>query len=159
MNKNHKKGKTLGTGLKLALIFASLAVVALIGWLVYDRFFKTCDTCGTPIVKELNEGDNDTTITIHPNDQVKVTLLSTYWQFQKLDNEKIIKQLGDPIYNAAALGTTVPGSGVGTVVVEYQAVAVGQAQISASRTSCGEALRCTPDQQSYKVTINVVSRQ
>jgi len=79
MNKNHKKGKTLGTGLKLALIFASLAVVALIGWLVYDRFFKTCDTCGTPIVKELNEGDNDTTITIHPNDQVKVTLLSTYW--------------------------------------------------------------------------------
>jgi hypothetical protein len=41
------------------------------------------------------------------------------------------------------------------VTVTYQAVGGGQATISAARTSCGEALRCTGNQGSYSVLVVV----
>ena len=49
----------------------------------------------------------------------------------------------------------MPGGGCNPVVATFTAMSAGTAVLSASRTSCGEALRCGPDNSHYHVTIIV----
>ena len=55
----------------------------------------------------------------------------------------------------APAGCQVAGMGCGTVSLKFKAINKGISTVNASRTSCGEALRCTPAQSSYYVTIKV----
>ncbi|HEX5439678.1 MAG TPA: hypothetical protein VFW76_02255, partial [Ktedonobacterales bacterium] len=50
-----------------------------------------------------------------------------------------------------------PGSGCGTVSQEFRAAKSGIAQISASRVSCGEAMRCVGPAGHYQLTVQVTS--
>ncbi|MFZ2804466.1 MAG: hypothetical protein WA001_04540 [Patescibacteria group bacterium] len=107
-----------------------------------------------PSTKKLDENDNKTTVSANVGDRVELVLNSTYWQVAPPSSD-VLKQVADPVVVPILIGH-VPGSGAGTVTVDYQVTKTGTAQISASRTSCGEALRCTGDQGSYSVTINSV---
>jgi len=49
----------------------------------------------------------------------------------------------------------VPGGGCGTVTAVYRGTAPGQAQVTASRTSCGEAMGCTADKSHFVVYVIV----
>jgi hypothetical protein len=51
----------------------------------------------------------------------------------------------------------VAGSGCGTVAQEFRAVAPGMAQVTASRVSCGEALRCGDAAGHYQLTVEVTA--
>ena len=102
---------------------------------------------------EIGDDDKGKTLTASVGARIRVVLHSTYWQFAD-GSSQAIKQLGDPRV-VPDLTVSVPGSGAGTVTVEYQAIAPGQATIQASRTSCGEALLCAEDQRAWQVTIIV----
>ncbi len=106
----------------------------------------------------LNEASNGKVVTVHATDHLTLTLHSTYWTIAPLPKQKVITQVGPtvtaPRLPASANGC-VPGQGCGTVTAHFLATGVGQIRLSASRTSCGEALRCTPRQSHWTVVIRV----
>jgi hypothetical protein len=98
---------------------------------------------------------NGKAVTLHVGDVLSATLGSTYWMF------------GPTPSNLAADGPMTthvggsscprfPGSGCGWVQRQYQATRAGSAVLSASRTSCGEALRCTGGAGRWRLTVRVV---
>lgn len=108
-----------------------------------------------PTVKNLSESDKNTTVTLKTGDRIWVVLNSTYWEFSP-PSSNVLMQVAEPVY-APDLKGHIPGSGAGTVTVEYLVANAGTALISASRTSCGEALLCTGDQGSYAVTVQATA--
>ena len=102
----------------------------------------------------VTEANNGQTITKHRGDVLVVTLASTYWQF----NRSTGVLMADGTTAVAAGGAhcpRYPGSGCGTVTQRYRATNAGPGTASASRTSCGEALRCSAEQSRWRITVDV----
>ena len=108
----------------------------------------------------ITERSNHKVVIIKVNEYFSVQLHSTYWTFDKLTGQNI-KQIAAPVVIPTAPGSNAPGNcqiagmGCGTLTWKLKAVAKGSTTVSASRTSCGEALRCTPEQSTYSVKIVV----
>jgi hypothetical protein len=83
-----------------------------------------------------------------------VVLRSTYWRLNEAANPAVVAADGPPTV-AASRDACVPGAGCGTVTQSFVAVGTGQAELSADRTLCGEAMRCRPDQQHFAVSVVV----
>jgi hypothetical protein len=113
-------------------------------------------TSGTTTPSSVHAGDaqNGTTVTLHPGQTLVVALASTYWTFAGSSDPKVLASVGTPV---AAPGTCPPGAGCGTVSQAFHAVGPGTAQVSASRVSCGEAMRCTGGAGSYRLTVQVTA--
>ena len=105
----------------------------------------------------VSESDAGTTVRVAVGSTLVVTLHSTYWGFASPSNPAILRQVGGVTTDPVLPPACVPGAGCGTVSVTYQAAAVGQSAISASRTTCGEALSCTGTAGSYSVQVVVTS--
>ena len=109
----------------------------------------------TPKTYSIDEGANNKTVTISRGDHVVLVLHNTYWTIQGSSNAAVLKSNGQPTAASSPSPCHPPGTGCGTVSQKYVAVASGTAHVRASRTSCGEALRCSPSPQRYDVTIVV----
>jgi hypothetical protein len=83
-------------------------------------------------------------------------LASTYWTLQPSSNPIVLQPNGQPIV-APQIRGCVPGQGCGTVTTDFTASTTGTAIVTATRTTCGEALACTPANSHYEVTITVIS--
>ena len=108
----------------------------------------------------LTESNKNRLVKVRIGESFSVQLHSTYWSFDSIKG-KSIKAIGTtkvapimPGPNAPA-GCQVAGMGCGTVSLKFKAINKGISTVNASRTSCGEALRCTPAQSNYHVTIKV----
>jgi hypothetical protein len=111
---------------------------------------------GVPATLTAAEPDNGRTLTLSVGDELVVRLSSTYWEFTTPPGGGAVTSLGPQEVIASAPGTgCVPGAGCGTVTARFRAVAPGRQTISADRTSCGEALRCTGTQGSYQLYLVV----
>jgi hypothetical protein len=103
----------------------------------------------------VNEHDNHATVTIHRGDRVRVVLHNTYWSIDGAHG-RALKAKG-PQKTVGHMGAgCVPGAGCGTVTRAFTAAHTGTARLVAGRDSCGEAMRCTDGQGSFRVTIHVV---
>lgn len=99
----------------------------------------------------VGDADKGKTVTAHPGEVIAVTLGSTAWTIDAAKGAAVTTQ------GEQTTAVTRPGPGApGTTTRHYLAVATGTATISASRQSCGEALKCTPAQAAFSVTINVM---
>jgi len=99
-----------------------------------------------PSVVVATDKDNGGTVVLRRGQQLRVVLSSTYWQFQKSSNPAVLRDEGQPQVSpqqTSSSGSCVPGQGCGTVTATFLAVSPGRATVTATRTSCGEALRCT----------------
>jgi hypothetical protein len=116
-----------------------------------------CDRPGSAVGQQiqLDETDKGHTVRVAPGERITVVLHSTYWRFAPLPSTDVLSMDGEPVVAAAPPGTCVPGGGCGTVTAGYFARGVGSTALTASRTSCGEALGCSPDQASFSVTLVV----
>lgn len=104
----------------------------------------------------VTDADSGHTVTVQRGATIRLVLHSTYWRVHGSSRPSVVAGAGAPRYDATRGG--VAGSGRGTVTVTYRALARGRATLTASRSACGEALRCTPAQGTYSVTIVVRSR-
>jgi len=111
--------------------------------------------CGsaTPATRQLSEPDNGHTLRVRTGTTLRVVLHSTYWTFARNSAPSVVRVSGAPTYSPRPGG--IPGSGNGSVSETLRAAVPGRATVSASRRSCGEALRCSPGQGSYSVVIVV----
>lgn len=106
----------------------------------------------------ISESSNGKRIQVATGSLLKIALHSTYWAAGATTN---LKPIGEPTITPIIPSDTSPancrhpGTGCGTVVWSYKVIKKGSAMFSATRTSCGEALRCTPDQMLFKVNLKV----
>jgi len=99
------------------------------------------------------EADNGHTISVAVGDVVVLALHSTYWQVVPLAPGAALRATGPASVAASRSTGCPPGQGCGTVTASFQAVASGRVVITASRSSCGEALRCTGAAGSYRLSV------
>ena len=108
----------------------------------------------TPAVSHLAGADNGRTLTVAVGDRVQVVLASTYWSFVPLPDGSVLRLDGSP-RTFPQFSHCVPGEGCGTVSATFTALAAGTVAVAATRTSCGEALACAPDQRNFRVVVEV----
>jgi hypothetical protein len=114
----------------------------------------TTTTAVAPSAVQVSETQNGSTVHVAKGGSVAVVLHSTYWTLAAPSNAAVLQEEGQPTVTPMMQGC-VPGQGCGTVTAVYAVVGPGQSQLSASRTSCGEALRCTGTQGAWSVTVDV----
>jgi len=102
------------------------------------------------------EDDSGSTLTIVQGRTLTVILHSTNWRFDSVGDPAVLRQLYEPVYAADSSGR-IPGTGAGIPTVGFTAIGPGVAIIRVSRTSCGEALRCTGTQGEFSLIVNVIS--
>lgn len=103
----------------------------------------------------VNEADNGTSIAVGVGSEVTLQLANTYWQVQASSDPAVLALVSGPTASGAGPSACLPGMGCGFVTAAFRALAPGQATITASRTTCGEALLCTGSAGAYEVTIIV----
>lgn len=134
---------------------ASLAAAALaVGALAACASSGGQPAGGQPSTVALRQADEGRRVSVATHSTLVVRLDNTYWQFQPPSSTHVLRLLGVTVHRDAH---AVLGSGRGTVVARYRAVAPGQAVLAATRRICGEALACPPGQRTYRVTVVVRS--
>jgi len=106
----------------------------------------------------LADADNKRNISIKLNTSITIALASTYWLDAKATNLKVVKAknvVPIPFGPTAPEGCQHPGTGCGTSTWVFKASKKGKASFTVTRDSCGEAMRCTPDQATYKLRFTI----
>ncbi len=102
----------------------------------------------------LTFADKGRTVRVPRGTAVVLRLDSTYWGIAPSSNPQVVAGT-TPVVKTDPRRMTPPGTGAGTVIEQFRTLATGTARLSAVRTSCGEALRCSPAQGAFAVTIVV----
>ncbi|MFE7857997.1 hypothetical protein [Streptomyces sp. NPDC057403] len=111
---------------------------------------STSASAGHSVV--LEEQARGTTVRVTAGTHLLVRLHSTYWSTPAGSNPQVLDAVGGGTTTA---GTCPPGRGCGLSSARFTALRPGTAHITARRHSCGEAMRCSPGQERYDVTVTV----
>ncbi len=105
----------------------------------------------------VDESANGRTITLHVGARLTVVLHNTYWEFAPASDPAVLAADGMPVVTPAGPVACVPGAGCGTVTAAFSARSTGRAVVRASRTTCGEAVRCVGGRGDFEVAVVVVA--
>lgn len=147
---------------------AVIAVVAAVTWYATgghrnaDRPATAARTAVPPEPAVVGQSANGRTLTLRTGQTLRVVLGSptaagsTSWSFAPLGSG-VLSPLGTPTVTPDRSDGNCgrPGMGCGTVALTLTAQATGTTEVSASRTSCGEAIRCAAGQDRFHVTVVV----
>jgi hypothetical protein len=105
----------------------------------------------------VRDNANGKTVHMRVGDRLELILASTYWTVHRSSAPDVLRQDGPTrLLPRPKSCSKIPGLGCVPVKTSFTAPTVGRAVITASRTSCGEALRCVGDGGRFKVTVLVV---
>lgn len=107
-----------------------------------------------PRTVALDERARGTRVRVAVGTLIVVRLHGAYWSTPAGSNLRVLASTGG---GTTATGTCPPGRGCGISSARFTALRPGTAHITARRDSCGEAMRCSPGQGRYDVTV-VVTR-
>lgn len=107
-----------------------------------------------PSVRQVTEAQNGAEVRLAAGDTLVVVLHSTYWGTTTTASPPTIL-LRTALVTTPAPHPNFPGSGQGTVVARFRALGPGVAQVTAFRTTCGEAMRCTAHQGQFRLSVRV----
>lgn len=107
---------------------------------------------GNPLLIE--DGANGQTVQVPVGARVELLLHSSYWDIAPSSRPGVLAETSPPT-DLPVTPTCPPGVGCNPVEATFSALQAGSAVLSASRTSCGEAMACTPDQRHFQVTVVV----
>lgn len=103
----------------------------------------------------LDEHANRTDVQVHVGSRVELLLHSDYWTIHGSSQPAVLEQNGPTLQLPRTPPNCAPGLGCNPLEALFTALRPGHAVINASRTTCGEALPCLPDQRTYTVTVTV----
>lgn len=108
------------------------------------------------VVTVSSDHANGRTFRVKVGQRLNLILTSTYWQLHGSSAPAVLRQDGaTKLLPRPSSCTKLPGLGCTPVRAPFLALAPGTAVITASRTTCGEALRCAADQSHFRITIVV----
>ncbi|MFJ8623015.1 hypothetical protein ACIRD3_09215 [Kitasatospora sp. NPDC093550] len=113
----------------------------------------TSPAAPSPAAVTVDEHADHTTVRVAVGTTLTLALHSTYWSAATSSAPEVLAPTGAP--STAPSPSCRPGGGCGTVTAAFTARAAGTARLTATRTSCGEALNCPPEQRGYEVTVEV----
>jgi hypothetical protein len=105
-------------------------------------------------VLHASDAQDGGTVTLRQGQKLRIVLHSTYWQFKAVTRPKVLRLAGEPQVIPKMEGC-VPGQGCGTVTATFVARRRGSVAVTATRTTCGEALACTATSGRYRLTVTV----
>ncbi|SDN39790.1 hypothetical protein [Actinacidiphila guanduensis] len=105
-----------------------------------------------PAALTLDEHAPRTGVHVRSGTVVVVRLHSTYWSTPTSSDPAVLVPGGG---GSSPAGSCPPGGGCGVASARFTAAHPGTAHVTAHRSSCGEAMRCPPGQDSYEVTVTV----
>jgi hypothetical protein len=99
--------------------------------------------------------DKGKTVDLRVGETLRVVLDNTYWSTNPPSSNSagLVQRGAVKVY--PRLAGCVAGEGCGTVITLFRATAAGTAMVSASRVSCGEAMRCTSGNGTFEVTVRI----
>jgi hypothetical protein len=111
---------------------------------------------GLPLHVVIAAGDaaNGTTMHARVGDRVELTLSSDYWTVEGSSAPAVLRQNGATV-QLPRQPHCPPGVGCAPLRTGFTALAPGTAMITATRTTCGEALRCVGSQGRFALTVVV----
>jgi hypothetical protein len=135
---------------------AGLAMAAAVAALAAAGCGVTASAAGGPAVIVIHGDANGSTVQAGAGDRVELILSSSYWDVAGSSSPTVLRQDGPAVLMSRPSSCPdIPGLGCTPVRANFTALADGRAVITASRSSCGEALRCRPDQMRFTVTVVV----
>jgi hypothetical protein len=109
---------------------------------------------GGPTVIVVRDHDNGKAVSAGAGDRIELILSSSYWHVTGSSAPSVLRQDGPPVLLPRPSGCPhIPGLGCIPVRADFTALTDGRAVITASRSACGEALRCKPDQTRFTVIV------
>lgn len=112
-------------------------------------------------ITSLSEKNASKTVTVKLGARVELNLHSMYWGLAVPAKSSSLTSKGQPILKpifpspSAPAGCKIAGSGCGTQTWVFVATKVGLTHLVASRTTCGEAMKCTSSTGRFTVTVKV----
>ena len=104
----------------------------------------------------LRDNANGKIVTVRTGETVDLILASSYWRVSGSSSSRVLHQNGPSFLLPRPSNCPhIPGLGCTPIEVVFSARTAGHAWITASRTSCGEALACAPSQRYFRVKIIV----
>lgn len=111
---------------------------------------------GGPMVIMVHEDANGKAVSARAGDRIELILSSSYWHVTGSSAPSVLRQDGPPgLLSRPSSCPDIPGLGCIPVRAIFTALADGKAVITASRSACGEALPCMPDQTRFTVVVVV----
>jgi hypothetical protein len=99
---------------------------------------------------------NGKAVSARAGDRIELILSSSYWHVTGSSAPSVLRQDGPPVPLPRPKSCPdIPGLGCIPVRANFTALTDGRAAITASRSACGEALRCKPDQTRFTVVVVV----
>jgi hypothetical protein len=112
-----------------------------------------------PRVIVLHNPASGKVVSARPGDRIELILSSSYWHVTGSSKTSVLRQDGRSVLLSKPKSCPdIPGLGCVPVRADFTAVSKGKATIAATRSVCGEALRCKPDQMRFTVTVVVAAR-
>jgi hypothetical protein len=102
----------------------------------------------------VTDTDSGKTLSLPVGTTLIVKLSADNWTVGPATNPAVLRMNGQPTQSPSSC---IPGGTCGTTTASFSAEQVGQAQVSASRDYCGEAIRCTPPVDAWSITLQVAS--
>jgi hypothetical protein len=137
---------------RLAIGAVSIALAVSLGALVANASTGTAPPTRSTVT--VTFGDKGSTVRLQVGETLRVLLDNTYWSIGPSSRPRLLAPHGAVRVHPRLTGC-VPGEGCGSVTALFRALEPGTAVISASRVSCGEALRCTGGNGSFDVTVRI----
>ena len=111
---------------------------------------------GGPTVIVVHDDANGKAVSTRAGDRIELILSSSYWHVTGSSAPSVLRQDGPPVLLSRPSGCPgIPGLGCIPVRADFTALTDGKAVITASRSACGEARRCMPDQTRFTVMVVV----
>jgi hypothetical protein len=96
-----------------------------------------------PKVVVVHDNANGRTLSLRAGDSLELILSSSYWNVTGSSSARVLQQVGATVLMPRPSSCpTIPGLGCTPERTNFKALTSGKAVISASRTTCGEALAC-----------------
>jgi len=113
-----------------------------------------------PRVIVIRDSANGRTVSVPAGDSLELILASSYWQVTGSSAPRVVRQDGPTVLLPRPRSCpALPGLGCIPVRTSFIAVGRGEAVIRASRSSCGEALRCVGRATRFTLTVVVTASQ
>jgi len=111
---------------------------------------------GGPMVIVVRDHANGKAVSARAGNRIELILSSSYWHLTGSSAPSVLRQDGPPaLLPRPSSCPDIPGLGCTPVRANFTALTGGRAVITASRSTCGEALRCKPDQTRFTVIVVV----
>jgi hypothetical protein len=113
---------------------------------------------GGPRVIVVRDDANGKAVSARAGDRIELILSSSYWHVTGSSAPSVLRQDRPAVLLPRPSSCpAIPGLGCTPVRADFTALADGKAVLTASRSACGEALRCQPDQTRFTVIVAVRS--